>query len=111
MRTSIGAPRFPLKYSLAGNMSALYPPRHVFQLAQRGCTEAEYTKAYVQHLSATFPTIEVIRDYLRGYATQHQGRALVLLCFCDITQPGAFCHRRIFADWYEGFTGDSIPEL
>ena len=28
----------------------------------------------------------------------------------DLTKPG-FCHRRVFAEWWHGQTGITVPEL
>jgi hypothetical protein len=40
-----------------------------------------------------------------------QGKVPVLLCYEALKKPGEFCHRRIFAEWYESQTGLVIPEL
>jgi hypothetical protein len=36
------------------------------------------------------------------------GENAVLLCFCN---PGAFCHRRLVAEWIEDSLGINVPEL
>ena len=36
---------------------------------------------------------------------------LVLCCFEDLRTPGAWCHRRIFATWWEQATGEPVLEL
>jgi hypothetical protein len=108
-RTTIGGPRFPLGYTLDGAMPAIQPPSWVFNQADEG--EEVYTKAYRQHLDSRLMTGDEAKAYLQAFAARHPGKALVLLCFCDLSKPGTFCHRRIFAQWYEEKTGDSIPEL
>jgi hypothetical protein len=36
---------------------------------------------------------------------------LVLLCFEDLSQPGAWCHRTMVAQWWTESTGELVPEL
>ena len=36
---------------------------------------------------------------------------LVLCCFERLTEPGAWCHRRILATWLEKRTGQVVEEL
>ena len=38
-------------------------------------------------------------------------RPMALLCYEDLRKPDMWCHRRLFADWYLGQTGQDIPEL
>jgi hypothetical protein len=35
----------------------------------------------------------------------------VCLCFEDLTKPGLWCHRQIFARWWTEETGEAVPEL
>ena len=39
------------------------------------------------------------------------GKIPVLLCYEALKTPGQFCHRRMFAEWYESNTGKAIQEL
>ena len=44
--------------------------------------------------------------------TQQAGdHRLVLLCFEDLSKPGEWCHRSIFATWWKEVTGDEVREL
>lgn len=36
---------------------------------------------------------------------------IVLLCFEDLTKPGEWCHRCVFAEWWQNKTGQKINEL
>jgi len=40
-----------------------------------------------------------------------RGSAARLLCFEEVTQPGAWCHRRLMATWIEHCMGVEVPEL
>ena len=49
---------------------------------------------------------------LQPAITEQSGdHRLVLLCFEDLSKPGEWCHRRIFADWWKDITGDHVREL
>jgi hypothetical protein len=39
------------------------------------------------------------------------GKPVVLLCFEDLRKPGEWCHRSMFAEWYEKQTGKKVVEL
>jgi len=44
-------------------------------------------------------------------AADHGADQLVLLCFEDLRTPGRFCHRRVFATWWEELKGQVVTEL
>ena len=105
VRITLGHPRFRLSYELAGKIPELAPTREMF-----GKTEAEFAAAYtallverggVDHLTERFASI----------AAETGSDDLVLLCFEDLRTPGLFCHRRVFAEWWEQQTGRTVPEL
>lgn len=104
IRTSRGAPRFPLRYNMAGTAGALMPPRHLL-----GVDDAEeYADAYRLHLEQQ--GAHYIRTELAAISGDAGGRPLALLCFCNL-ERGQFCHRRIFAEWWEEKTGEAVPEV
>lgn len=57
--------------------------------------------------------VAAIRDELRQIARSAGSDRLVLLCFCDLSAPppAGWCHRRMFATWWQERTGDAVPEL
>lgn len=64
--------------------------------------DAEYTRRYLNQLNGQKERI------LTQYKTlQEKHPDAVLLCWC---RPGAFCHRRLLAEWLETQTGTHIPE-
>jgi hypothetical protein len=97
---SIGEPKFPLGYPLLF-FRRLAP----WGLREIG-DEAEFTLSYRDQLDAI--GLPAIRRDLHRLSTDHDGRGLVLLCF---EPPGVFCHRRVFAAWFEEQTGEHVPEL
>ena len=106
VRTTLGAPRFPLKYTLAGVSSALMPPKHLFAQLNNGGSWDQYEAGYRNHLDSV-GTQAIDREL--STLLQSSGRETVaLLCFCEKDAP---CHRRIFASWWEEQTGEAIPEL
>jgi hypothetical protein len=54
---------------------------------------------------------ELIRRYLRRLAEEASRPGVVLLGWADLGPTGAWCHRRIFADWWRTETAGEIAEL
>jgi hypothetical protein len=100
---SIGLPRWPLSYPLEPQMRALCPPRRIIKWTD----QEQYRVVYLQQLEALGPG--AIAELLRGAYETGGGRDLVLLCYEDLSK--SWCHRTMFAEWYESKTGIVIPEL
>lgn len=100
IRTSIGSPRFKLKFALAGSVPELMPRREWL-----GLTREQYEKLYLAKLDAI--GVEKIRRSIEAAAS---GKEPVLLCFCKLDGSN-FCHRRLFAAWWHRRTGQTIAEL
>ncbi len=105
VRITIGYPRFKLAYPLAGTIHDLAPERSMF-----GRTEAEFTVLYRARLEA-LGGVQYFDQLLRATAQQAGADALVLLCFEDLRKADLFCHRRVFAAWWEEQTGQPVEEL
>lgn len=110
---SIGVPRFPVGYPLAGAVGMLAP----FGILGED-DEAKFERLYRRRLDRF--GVEKIRRVLTAIAkagtvdTDPPGqpyRGVVLLCYEDLAKPGEWCHRRMFAAWWEEKTGDPVPEL
>jgi hypothetical protein len=98
---SVGKPKFPLRYEIAGEIDELKPfgllgieDEHEFETAYR----ARLDRVGVERLREIFD--ETARD--TGAST------LVLCCF---EKDPAECHRRQFAAFWKEQTGEEIPEL
>jgi hypothetical protein len=104
VRVTIGAPRFPLKYDLEYVVRELAPDRAYFNRPR-----PEFEAAFRAQLDGRGS--EAIGRRLAAIAAQEDAHTLVLLCFEDLTQPGLFCHRRIFADWWQEQTGQEVTDL
>lgn len=101
IRTTLYPPRFKLEYRLAGTLSEAAPeaawfhaPDHVFEAR------------YEEKLESA--GVDLIRQRLIILGT---GRDVVLLCFEDVTRDPLACHRRLFAQWWETRTGETVAEL
>jgi hypothetical protein len=68
--------------------------------------DAEFTRRYVERLDR-FGVAHFQRRFAEISAA-HDGRGLVLFCFELAGEP---CHRFTFARWFEGRTGEHVPEL
>ena len=100
LRTSIGYPRFKLAFSLAGSVPELMPKREWLRLPR-----VEYETLYLAKLESI--GVDAIRAAIDKAAA---GRTPVLLCFCKLDEV-EFCHRRLFASWWERNTGEVIQDL
>lgn len=100
VRTSIGGPRFRTGYTYAA-MIELAPDREWLNLAQ-----GPYEARYLDRLNAL--GVERIRA---EFDRLDRGKGLALLCFENLNDPSAWCHRRMFAAWWEEQTGQPVPEL
>lgn len=99
VRISIGNPRWKLPYEIAGTIKSLMPTRDML-----GLEYDVYKKIYFRMLDAV--GIDEIKKALSAF-----GKKIVLLCFENVTKDDSWCHRRMFAEWYEKKTGTKIPEL
>jgi len=69
--------------------------------------EPTYRKYYLQQLEAN---AEIIERKLAAMPAEF-GK-LCLLCYeKGLTAPGVFCHRRMFADWWQERTGKEVAEV
>ena len=98
-------PCFRLSYHLAGKISELAPTRAMF-----GTTPAEFTARYTT-LLVERGGVELLTQRFADVAAEAGSDGLVLLCFEDLRKPGAFCHRRVFADWWTAATKQLLLEL
>jgi hypothetical protein len=101
---TVGNPRWPLGYALAGNLRALAPTRSMLGLPMD--VFEEIYRARLDDLG-----VEAIRALLQRCCDDASNDRLALLCFEDLGKPGASCHRRIFAAWWQEATGAEVPEL
>lgn len=101
--TTIGAARF-LRYELAANVGMLAPfgCRHLDE------DPVAFTAAYRERLDGF--GVEKIARVLEAIAAGYDSAGVVLLCF-EKVHEGEFCHRRVFAEWWEEKTGQVVPEL
>ncbi|MFG3602549.1 hypothetical protein [Micromonospora chersina] len=106
VRTTVGKPRFDLPYDLAGFARLLAPSYAMLRMA-----EGPYRHIYLERLEAA--GVDLISEQLAEIADMAGSDRLVLLCFCDLTvpPPDNWCHRRMFAAWWEDQTNKEVPEL
>lgn len=102
VRVTVGAPKFPLGFDLAG-ASSMLAPHGAFG---RDLDDQEFAAVYRQRLDRF--GVDAIRSQLQTLAGDAPG--VVLLCFEDV-HAGQSCHRRVFARWWEERTGEEVPEL
>ena len=105
VRTSLGSPRF-LKCDHSADF--LSPEHDWLDLS-----EASYRRKYIAKLNKFgVPAFKSEISKLKKLAGK---REIILLCFeslaPDNVADGQFCHRRIFAKWWEEQTGEAVPEF
>ena len=98
-----GLPRFKLKYQLEGNIRQIAPPGYLWNENDR----ERLTPKYFQHMDQQ--DIKTIQTILNGYLSK--GKDVILCCYEDVRIPDEWCHRLVFAEWYEGKTDIKIREL
>jgi hypothetical protein len=99
---SLGLPRWKLRYPLEGKLGLLCPSWSYLRSPR-----PVYEQKYLSGLAKI--GVDRIGFDLDQYA--RSGMPAVLLCFEDLREPGNWCHRRLFADWWREQTGHDIPEL
>jgi len=78
----------------------LAPPWRLLQAAKSGAIdEEEYIRRYLEEVLSKLDPVRVYADL---------GEDAVLLCW---ERSGAFCHRRLVAEWLEEKLGVSVPEV
>ena len=95
-----GAPKFPLRYTLAGNIMEIAPPGYLFNEYNR----ERFTPPYFQHMDrvGTARIAQILQHY------EDMGKPVVLCCYEDVRKPGEWCHRLVFAEWWLQRTGEMI---
>jgi len=98
-----GAPKYQLRYPLAGNIIEIAPPGYLFNEYDRG----RFSGSYKRNMDRV--GVAKVRSILKQY--QALGKDVVLCCFEDVRKPNEWCHRLVFAEWWKEKTGEVIPEL
>lgn len=105
VRTSVGFPRWHLPYSLEFNMAAAAPAGALRKIGDRDV----FVPAYRARLDGT--GAEKFLEDFRALSEANDGKTIVLLCFENPLNSSTWCHRTIFAEWFEEKTGIAVPEF
>jgi len=105
VRISVGGPRFGVPGLRL--MPLLYPDANMLHM-----DIDDYEPAYLGKLNKR--KAEILKD-IAALKAEAAGREILFLCHCKTFQNGGpvdrWCHRQLFADWYEQQTGEEIKEL
>ena len=101
VRISVGAPKWPLGYALAGSIEELMP----YGLLSIEDKEL-YQRRYIERLDRF--GIDVIQRRIDSFGFD---KPVVLLCYEDVRDPSQWCHRTMFAQWLLHQTGEAADEL
>jgi hypothetical protein len=104
VRTSNGFPRF-VRYPLTASMPSVMPEPHTIKWTDR----ERFWTAYSRKLSSI--GVDDLRIGFRTIAEHFGDNRLVLMCYEDLTVPGKWCHRSLFAEWWTAMTGEPVIEL
>lgn len=114
VRSTVGHPRFRLRYELAANWPQAAPERAWFSSAPYDTFRARY----FEKLDLT--GVDRFRQLARNLAiekltlnmdTDRSDVPIVLLCFDKLWQPDTWCHRTMFGEWWSERTGEDVPEF
>lgn len=121
VRTSIGAPRWKLKYQCVEKVSALMPFGKVGNVELRKLGDRSmFQHHYRRRLDAMgfdpirTELLEIAAKYPDHPAAVDGLAPLILLCFekpAEIARGETYCHRHVFADWWFHQGGDPIEEV
>ncbi|MCL1988115.1 MAG: hypothetical protein FWG64_09130 [Firmicutes bacterium] len=105
VRISLGTPRWQLGYSLAGAIKEIMPTG---LLGKYDNDKAAFQQKYFEILEKV--GVQKIREQLQQF--EQLEHDVVLLCYEDIrTSEENWCHRTMFAEWWQAKTGEQILEL
>jgi hypothetical protein len=104
VRTSIGMPRFSPGYDVTAKLMDLAPAYVMLKMPKD-----EYQGVYRARLERV--GVDVLRMQMRSICEAQQNDHLIFLCFENLGEPGTWCHRRMFAEWWEEKTGEKVEEL
>jgi len=107
VRSTVGYPRFSLTYTLAGHARLIAPQRPMLNLPKDA-----FMLSYRRLLDRA--GVDAIRQELINIVGA--GNRAVLLCFDRLDRPTKdggenWCHRTMFAAWWQEKTGEEVPEL
>lgn len=100
---TVALPRWKLTYELAANVKEAAP------VGFKNDEREEFAAKYALRLDSF--GVGYFRRRFSEIATAADNPRLALLCYEDLSLPDEFCHRRLFAEWWEQHTGDPVPEL
>lgn len=106
VRISVGKPRWNLGYDIYADIPELEP----FGLVNVHDHEV-FKKLYfkrldgfgVDRIKSKIEAVKKIADEMK--------KDIVLLCYEDVRKENVWCHRLVFAEWWEEKTGERIYEL
>jgi hypothetical protein len=101
---TVGKPKWPVGFEFVA-FNLLAPFGRLFRIDDR----EEFTKAYFEKMDRI--GVAAISKRFQEISDQHGGKDLVLLCYENLTKPGEWCHRQVFAQWWLRETGEIIKEL
>lgn len=102
VRTTRGAPRFPLSYTLRHDLWPIAPLPPLM-----GLDAESFRSGYYDQLDRI--GVDRVIKMLDGLERDAMSRDVVLLCFCG--KKHDYCHRHVFADWLHERAGVRIHEL
>jgi hypothetical protein len=107
VRICVGAPRWRLPYTIAGEINAL-KPFGLFGQSKYDNDKDGFRREYFKLLQNS--GVDSIARQLSAF--ERQGKSVVLLCYEDVRKgENDWCHRIMFAEWWQEQTGEVIEEL
>lgn len=101
VRISLGTPKWPLGYEIAGEIKDLMPWGMLNKYSHE-----EFIHRYRERLDKI--GVNRIQRELSRFSGE---KPVVLLCYEDVRKPGEWCHRTHFAEWWHDRTGEIVEEL
>lgn len=107
VRISFSVPKYwPGARDLA-SVPELAPP---YRLLAANVDRSAFEAAYLEHLDRVGADLIAVRlNAIAGW--DGSGLPLRLLCFENLTDPAAWCHRTMWSRWWHERTGQAVAEL
>lgn len=111
VRTSVGPSKWP-RFDFIPHWTNVTPLPYTLRLPKPRYEEI-YMKMLDDHgLEVLTEDLEWIQDsWYEEYPDSPIHPRLVFMCFENLGTPGKWCHRQMFATWWETHTGQEVREL
>ena len=97
-------PRRSYGYPIAAQITGLAPNKYIFNIEDK----EQFRTPFRYLLHQRWP---LAKDRLEKLSEAHPGKAIILLCYDPLGQPGQWCHRQLVAEFITEQLGVPVKEI